>query len=181
MLKGRWCVLSNCSCRDQSNQSIIISGESGAGKTVSARYAMRYFATVGGASAETQIERKVLASNPIMEVSDDVMVTSCGGVLIGLSLCQAIGNAKTTRNDNSSRFGKYIEIQFDQKNRITGAHMRTYLLERSRVVTQAIEERNYHIFYQLCAARSEPNMAEYQLGECPSLLTPDPAASSRDA
>ena len=77
---------------------------------------------------------------------------------------QAIGNAKTTRNDNSSRFGKYIEIRFDQKNRITGAHMRTYLLERSRVVTQATSERNYHIFYQLCAARDHPDMAAYHLG-----------------
>jgi myosin-5 len=82
--------------REDSNQSIIVSGESGAGKTVSAKYAMRYFATVGGtttasssgnsdaAGVETQIERKVLACNPLME---------------------AIGNAKTTRNDNSSRFG----------------------------------------------------------------------------
>lgn len=81
-------------------------------------------------------------------------------------LLQAIGNAKTIRNDNSSRFGKYIEMRFDQKNRITGAHMRTYLLERSRVVTQATDERNYHIFYQLCEARGDPDMAEYQLGGC---------------
>ena len=78
---------------------------------------------------------------------------------------QAIGNAKTTRNDNSSRFGKYLEIRFDQKNRITGAFMRTYLLERSRVVTQATEECNYHIFYQLCSAKDEPNMAKYHLSK----------------
>ena len=78
------------------NQSIIVSGESGAGKTVSAKYAMRYFASVGGSQTETQIEKKVLASNPIME---------------------AIGNAKTTRNDNSSRFGKYIEIRLDTVDR----------------------------------------------------------------
>lgn len=69
-----------CMSQNNKNQSIIVSGESGAGKTVSAKYAMRYFATVGGAEAETQVERKVLASNPVME---------------------AIGNAKTTRNDNS--------------------------------------------------------------------------------
>ncbi|XP_072937506.1 unconventional myosin-Va [Epargyreus clarus] len=117
--------------RERRDQSIIVSGESGAGKTVSAKYAMRYFAAVGGNASETQVERKVLASSPIME---------------------AIGNAKTTRNDNSSRFGKFIEIHFDATYRISGASMRTYLLEKSRVVYQSAGERNYHIFYQLCAA-----------------------------
>lgn len=101
---------------DNRDQSIIVSGESGAGKTVSAKYAMRYFATVGGTSqTETQIEKRVIASSPIME---------------------AIGNAKTTRNDNSSRFGKYIEIDFNTTFQIIGANMRTYLLEKSRVVFQ---------------------------------------------
>ncbi|XP_062414842.1 unconventional myosin-Vb isoform X2 [Pungitius pungitius] len=121
--------------RDEKNQSIIVSGESGAGKTVSAKYAMRFFATVGGSTSDTNVEEKVLASSPIME---------------------AIGNAKTTRNDNSSRFGKYIEIGFNQQYRIIGANMRTYLLEKSRVVFQAEDERNYHIFYQLCASASLP-------------------------
>ncbi|KAL6423898.1 hypothetical protein ACFW04_010377 [Cataglyphis niger] len=117
--------------RENHDQSIIVSGESGAGKTVSAKYTMRYFATVGGSATETQVEKKVLASSPIME---------------------AIGNAKTTRNDNSSRFGKFIEIHFNKNYHITGASMRTYLLEKSRVVFQANEERNYHIFYQMCSA-----------------------------
>ncbi|XP_076169169.1 dilute class unconventional myosin isoform X2 [Ptiloglossa arizonensis] len=124
--------------REAHDQSIIVSGESGAGKTVSAKYTMRYFATVGGSTTETQVEKKVLASLPIME---------------------AIGNAKTTRNDNSSRFGKFIEIQFNKYYHITGASMRTYLLEKSRVVFQANEERNYHIFYQMCAAaRRHPHL-----------------------
>ncbi|XP_063391654.1 unconventional myosin-Va [Cydia fagiglandana] len=124
--------------RERRDQSIIVSGESGAGKTVSAKYAMRYFAAVGGNASETQVERKVLASSPIME---------------------AIGNAKTTRNDNSSRFGKFIEIHFDELYRISGASMRTYLLEKSRVVYQSSGERNYHVFYQLCAAaRSMPEL-----------------------
>ncbi|KAK1883766.1 Unconventional myosin-Vb, partial [Dissostichus eleginoides] len=101
--------------RDERNQSIIVSGESGAGKTVSAKYAMRFFATVGGSANDTNVEEKVLASSPIME---------------------AIGNAKTTRNDNSSRFGKYIQIGFSRHFHIIGANMRTYLLEKSRVVFQ---------------------------------------------
>ncbi|XP_077593440.1 unconventional myosin-Vb isoform X2 [Stigmatopora nigra] len=128
--------------RDERNQSIIVSGESGAGKTVSAKYAMRFFATVGGSANDTNVEEKVLASNPIME---------------------AIGNAKTTRNDNSSRFGKYIEIGFDRSYHIIGANMRTYLLEKSRVVFQAEEERNYHIFYQLCASASSPELRDLSL------------------
>uniref|UniRef100_A0A8C6ND45 Uncharacterized protein n=1 Tax=Melopsittacus undulatus TaxID=13146 RepID=A0A8C6ND45_MELUD len=128
--------------RDEKNQSIIVSGESGAGKTVSAKYAMRFFATVGGSASETNIEAKVLASSPIME---------------------AIGNAKTTRNDNSSRFGKYIQIGFDKRYHIIGANMRTYLLEKSRVVFQAEDERNYHIFYQLCASASRPEFKDLGL------------------
>ncbi|XP_035794432.1 unconventional myosin-Va-like isoform X1 [Anopheles albimanus] len=122
--------------REKCDISIIVSGESGAGKTVSAKYAMRYFAAVGGSESETQIEKKVLASSPIME---------------------AIGNAKTTRNDNSSRFGKFTKLLFLQNHTmaLTGGTMQTYLLEKSRVVFQAAGERNYHIFYQLCAARDE--------------------------
>ncbi|KAG8012720.1 Unconventional myosin-Va, partial [Nibea albiflora] len=129
--------------RDERNQSIIVSGESGAGKTVSAKYAMRYFATVSCSSGEANVEEKVLASSPIME---------------------ALGNAKTTRNDNSSRFGKYIEIGFDKKHCIIGANMRTYLLEKSRVVFQAHSERNYHIFYQLCASSHLPEFKDFKLG-----------------
>ncbi|CAH6875749.1 Myo5c [Phodopus roborovskii] len=129
--------------RNNKNQSIIVSGESGAGKTVSARYAMRYFATVSKSSSNTHVEDKVLASNPITE---------------------AIGNAKTTRNDNSSRFGKYTEISFDERNQIIGANMRTYLLEKSRVVFQSENERNYHIFYQLCACAQQPEFKHLKLG-----------------
>ncbi|OPJ70589.1 unconventional myosin-Vc isoform A [Patagioenas fasciata monilis] len=129
--------------RNNKNQSIIVSGESGAGKTVSARYAMRYFATVSRSSSNARVEDKVLASNPITE---------------------AVGNAKTTRNDNSSRFGKYTEISFDQQYQIIGANMRTYLLEKSRVVFQSENERNYHIFYQLCASAMQPEFKHLKLG-----------------
>ncbi|CAL8349136.1 unnamed protein product [Gadus morhua 'NCC'] len=128
--------------REEENQSIIISGESGSGKTVSAKFTMRYLAVVGGASEQTSVEERVLASNPIME---------------------SIGNAKTTRNDNSSRFGKYIEIGFGVTGEMLGANMRTYLLEKSRVVFQAPSERNYHVFYQLCASRALPEMRALRL------------------
>jgi myosin-5 len=131
--------------RDGKNQTIVVSGESGAGKTVSAKYIMRYFATressdqpggytSGRADTISETEEQILATNPVME---------------------AFGNAKTTRNDNSSRFGKYIEIMFDSKTNIIGAKIRTYLLERSRLVFQPLKERNYHIFYQLVAGATE--------------------------
>src|SRR5215468_9492143 len=131
--------------RDDKNQTIVVSGESGAGKTVSAKYVMRYFATrespdsasskrQRGTTAMTHTEEQILATNPIME---------------------AFGNAKTTRNDNSSRFGKYIEILFNRNTDIIGAKIRTYLLERSRLVFQPLKERNYHIFYQLVAGASD--------------------------
>ncbi|KAI5461055.1 P-loop containing nucleoside triphosphate hydrolase protein [Mariannaea sp. PMI_226] len=155
--------------RDNKNQTIVVSGESGAGKTVSAKYIMRYFATRespdnpgarskrGEAMSET--EEQILATNPIME---------------------AFGNAKTTRNDNSSRFGKYIEIMFDKKTNIIGAKIRTYLLERSRLVFQPLKERNYHIFYQLVAGASEKERQELNIlpieqfeylnqGNCPTI------------
>ena len=141
--------------RDGHNQTIVVSGESGAGKTVSAKYIMRYFATrespdqpgkraKGIADSMSETEEQILATNPIME---------------------AFGNAKTTRNDNSSRFGKYIEIMFDHKTEITGATIRTYLLERSRLVFQPLKERNYHIFYQLVAGST--NAEREDLGLVP--------------
>ncbi|KAJ8247858.1 hypothetical protein GJAV_G00251340 [Gymnothorax javanicus] len=128
--------------RNNRNQSIIVSGESGAGKTVSARYTMRYFAVVSKSGRKTHVEDKVLASNPVTE---------------------AFGNAKTTRNDNSSRFGKYTEISFDRRHQIIGANMRTYLLEKSRVVFQSENERNYHIFYQICASADQPEFKHLRL------------------
>lgn len=138
--------------RDSKNQTIVVSGESGAGKTVSAKYIMRYFATREspdnttarrrGADSMSETEEAILATNPIME---------------------AFGNAKTTRNDNSSRFGKYIEIMFDKGTNIIGAKIRTYLLERSRLVFQPLKERNYHIFYQLVAGVSDKERQDWNI------------------
>ncbi|KAL1565429.1 Myosin-1 [Salvia divinorum] len=121
--------------RDEVNQSIIISGESGAGKTETAKIAMQYLAALGGGSG---IEYEILKTNPILE---------------------AFGNAKTLRNDNSSRFGKLIEIHFSETGKISGAKIQTFLLEKSRVVQCSEGERSYHIFYQLCAGAS-PSLRE---------------------
>ncbi|XP_057470098.1 myosin-8-like [Actinidia eriantha] len=126
------------------SQSILVSGESGAGKTESTKMLMHYLAYMGGrAAAEGRtVEQQVLESNPVLE---------------------AFGNAKTLRNNNSSRFGKFVEIQFDQQGRISGAAIRTYLLERSRVCQVSDPERNYHCFYMLCAAPPE-DVERYKLG-----------------
>ncbi|KZV21513.1 myosin-6-like, partial [Dorcoceras hygrometricum] len=126
------------------SQSILVSGESGAGKTESTKLLMQYLAYMGGRSAAEgrTVEQQVLESNPVLE---------------------AFGNAKTVRNNNSSRFGKFVEIQFDQKGRISGAAIRTYLLERSRVCQVSDPERNYHCFYMLCAAPPE-EIKKYKLG-----------------
>lgn len=143
-----------CMKMDGNNQTIVVSGESGAGKTVSAKYIMRYFALVEEEEEASKnmgtdhkhdmldVEKQILATNPIME---------------------AFGNAKTTRNDNSSRFGKYLEILFDTKTSIIGARIRTYLLERSRLVFQPATERNYHIFYQVLAGMSDEDKVDLGL------------------
>ncbi|OIT39679.1 PREDICTED: myosin-2-like [Nicotiana attenuata] len=113
---------------DEISQSIIISGESGSGKTETAKIAMEYLATIGGSS--NGIEREVLQTSYILE---------------------AFGNAKTSKNNNSSRFGKLMEIHFSATGRICSAKIQTLLLEKSRVVQLVNGERSYHIFYQLCA------------------------------
>ncbi|XP_062166607.1 myosin-8-like [Alnus glutinosa] len=127
------------------SQSILVSGESGAGKTESTKMLMRYLAYMGGKAAaegRRSVEQQVLESNPVLE---------------------AFGNAKTVRNNNSSRFGKFVEIQFNQRGKISGAAIRTYLLERSRVCQVSDPERNYHCFYMLCAAPPE-DVEKFKLG-----------------
>nr|XP_043611344.1 myosin-14-like [Erigeron canadensis] len=130
---------------ERTSQSILVSGESGAGKTESTKNLMQYLAYMGGrpGAEERSVEQQVLESNPVLE---------------------AFGNAKTVRNNNSSRFGKFVEIQFNDQARISGAAIRTYLLERSRVCQVSDPERSYHCFYMLCAAPPEVS-EKYKLGD----------------
>ncbi|XP_077111675.1 unconventional myosin-Ie-like isoform X2 [Ranitomeya variabilis] len=119
---------------DGENQCVIISGESGAGKTVAAKYIMGYVSKVSGGGPRVQhVKDIILKSNPLLE---------------------AFGNAKTVRNNNSSRFGKYFEIQFSRGGEPDGGKISNFLLEKSRVVSQNTVERNFHIFYQLLEGAS---------------------------
>ncbi|XP_048478564.1 myosin heavy chain, muscle isoform X23 [Plutella xylostella] len=127
------------------NQSMLITGESGAGKTENTKKVIAYFATVGAsqkkdpnAEKKGSLEDQVVQTNPVLE---------------------AFGNAKTVRNDNSSRFGKFIRIHFGPSGKLAGADIETYLLEKARVISQQALERSYHIFYQMMSG-SVPGLKE---------------------
>ena len=138
------------------DQALVVGGESGAGKTETTKIAMRYLAGVAGTGraassgdgsrAGVGVEERILRTNPILE---------------------SFGNAKTERNDNSSRFGKLIDIDFGVDGAMLGARIRTYLLEKSRVVAPADGERSYHVFYRLCAGANDEERAELSVPRDP--------------
>eukprot|EP01121_Diplochlamys_sp_Union-15-3_P003575 TRINITY_DN1350_c0_g6_i2.p1 TRINITY_DN1350_c0_g6~~TRINITY_DN1350_c0_g6_i2.p1 ORF type:complete len:1534 (-),score=398.22 TRINITY_DN1350_c0_g6_i2:47-4093(-) len=125
------------------NQSMLITGESGAGKTENTKKVIQYLAHIAGrGGTEGKLEKKLLQANPLLE---------------------ALGNAKTTKNNNSSRFGKFIKITFDKSGYISGASIVSYLLEKSRVVHQGKDERSFHIFYQMMAGMTNEEKRKYHL------------------
>uniref|UniRef100_A0A670JSM9 Myosin heavy chain 2 n=1 Tax=Podarcis muralis TaxID=64176 RepID=A0A670JSM9_PODMU len=133
---------------DRENQSILITGESGAGKTVNTKRVIQYFATIAAATDKKKeepqqgtLEDQIISANPLLE---------------------AFGNAKTVRNDNSSRFGKFIRIHFAATGKLASADIETYLLEKSRVTFQLKAERSYHIFYQI-TSNKKPELIEMLL------------------
>eukprot|EP00808_Paulinella_micropora_P026915 g54243.t1 len=124
------------------DQAVIISGESGAGKTEATKAVLQYLSDVAGSTSN--VEQQILQSNPVLE---------------------AFGNAKTNRNNNSSRFGKWMEVIFQVGGRICAARIINYLLEKSRVVGPGDGERNYHIFYQMCKGLDQTEAEKYKLGK----------------
>ncbi|XP_006898641.1 PREDICTED: myosin-2 [Elephantulus edwardii] len=137
---------------DRENQSILITGESGAGKTVNTKRVIQYFATI----AVTGEKKKEEATSGKMQGTLEDQIISANPLL------EAFGNAKTVRNDNSSRFGKFIRIHFGTTGKLASADIETYLLEKSRVTFQLKAERSYHIFYQI-TSNKKPELIEMLL------------------
>ncbi|XP_061472395.1 myosin-1B-like [Rhineura floridana] len=138
---------------DRENQSILITGESGAGKTVNTKRVIQYFATIAAAGDKKKEEPAV--QGKIKGTLEDQIISAN-------PLLEAFGNAKTVRNDNSSRFGKFIRIHFGTTGKLASADIETYLLEKSRVTFQLKAERSYHIFYQIMSNK-RPELIEMLL------------------
>ncbi|KYQ91225.1 myosin-5b [Tieghemostelium lacteum] len=169
---------------DGTSQSILVSGESGAGKTQATKYLLQYFAAMGNLIKESSGQNQsstnsssTTSNNNNTPTSPNIRKSSTihnpnsqdksieERVLESTPLLEAFGNAKTLRNDNSSRFGKFIEIHFNEYGSIIGAKILTYLLEKSRIVKQVLNERNYHIFYQILTGLDSDQKEKFYLKE----------------
>ena len=160
------------------NQSILVSGESGAGKTVTTKFIMQYLATLSQRMAEAKANGenpktptkpvkgsrgKARPSLPKEQSNTNVNIEQ--QVLQSNPILESFGNARTIRNDNSSRFGKFIEIKFNPKGTLVGASVETYLLEKVRLISQSEGERNYHVFYEMLCGMTDEDLDQYLLGE----------------
>nr|XP_042712142.1 myosin-10-like [Chrysemys picta bellii] len=153
--------------QDREDQSILCTGESGAGKTENTKKVIQYLAHVAS-SHKARKEQSVPSSGPVSYGELERQLLQANPIL------EAFGNAKTVKNDNSSRFGKFIRINFDVAGYIVGANIETYLLEKSRAIRQAKDERTFHIFYQLLVGAGENTKACRAVGA--GVPPPDPCA-----
>eukprot|EP00986_Skeletonema_menzelii_P016754 scaffold15769_cov135-Skeletonema_menzelii.AAC.3 len=170
---------------EKCDQSILVSGESGAGKTVTTKFIMQYLATLserrveakaiderGGKPSSSAPKKRTKKRQSIdlglrgsFQKEDDAADTSIEQqVLQSNPILESFGNARTIRNDNSSRFGKFIEIRFDPTGTLVGASIETYLLEKVRLISQAEGERNYHVFYEMLSGMTEDELDQFLLG-----------------
>merc|ERR1712110_791009 len=132
--------------QNKKDNAMLITGESGAGKTENTKKVITYLAMVATGSGAKKVEKKV-------SLEDQIVATN--------PILESYGNAKTARNDNSSRFGKFIRIHFTASGKLAGCDIESYLLEKSRITQQQDVERSYHIFYQML----EPYVGELK-GKC---------------
>ena len=137
---------------DKPYQSILVSGESGAGKTMTTRFIMNYLAQISFEIDNHHLHESKMKCNELKTIAQKILQSN--------PILESFGNARTIRNDNSSRFGKFIEIHFE-KGSMIGASIETYLLEKVRLVSQSIGERNYHIFYELLSSLNDVERMRY--------------------
>ena len=154
-------------------QSILVSGESGAGKTVTTKIVLNYFAMLSKIAEDRSGREQSAAAKQITHDGGEDGGSNDQQIIIGVEqqvvdsnpILEAFGNARTIRNDNSSRFGKFIDIRFSSTGKLTGASIDTYLLEKVRLIRQAEGERNFHVFYQFLESATKEERERYHLGD----------------
>lgn len=155
---SRLSTVQTTSAASHTNQSILVSGESGAGKTVTTKIVLNYFAMLSKIRQDRS-QRSTPKKNESPAYREPMYddVTTEQQVLQSNPILESFGNARTSRNDNSSRFGKFIDISFSKSGKLSGAAIETYLLEKVRLIHPSVGERNYHVFYQFlsCATAKE--------------------------